>query len=113
MPVVSLTHKGYIITQDPKFPAQKKIKFEGKGSVPAVLDGQYTNFAIAKEAIDLYLLSVQQAEEEAAAKKELAAARQKAKRKRLLMEEPDAPEEHTTGGDESVHPGPGDGGVEA
>lgn len=48
-------HEGLVITGDPRFPALKLIKPEGKGSVPEKLRGVYTSVKAAKDHIDIIL----------------------------------------------------------
>lgn len=46
-------YKGFLIESDGTF-SMRKIKPIGKGSVPMVLRGSYTNTAFAMQAIDAY-----------------------------------------------------------
>lgn len=103
MPSPRVAHEGYIITGDPRFPAQKVILPEGKGSVVKELRGMFTSVQIAKDTIDLYLIAQER-------KKQEAAEASKQKRIRLKMEKPDATEANTASGDESVREGTDNGG---
>lgn len=100
MSTATMTHEGYRIVGEKKFPAMKRIQADGKGSVPKELTGLYTSFTDAKDAIDRVLKL--RADELARNREKTKAQREKRKA--------DASKADTTVRDESVLSGTDNGG---
>jgi len=54
------TYNGYILSPNPFSPTLVKIATEGQGGrIPKVLEGSFTSYGVAEQAIDTYLESLE------------------------------------------------------